>query len=179
MSKLTITPTSLTGKSNKNKGRFAIAVALASISVTGSGHVITGNETTDSNSAHIKRYSFAYDNTKSNLTEASPKKEEQFVVDKKQFVFKQKDVSKEKIAQVSSSFRKPMRFSENNEAYREIKVSDLTEVEHSVYSNSADNKRKFSFRKPMELKKNNTDYYEVSQYEPIGYTHELEEDGWI
>ncbi|MFC7799358.1 hypothetical protein ACFTRE_09630 [Bacillus subtilis] len=177
MSNITMKQTPLTMRSMRNKGRIAIAVALASISVSGSGHATAGNETPDSNSAHIKRYSFAYDNTKSNLTEASPKKEEQFVVDKKQFVFKQKNVtnSGDLYNKQEVSFQKPLRFTDK-EMFREVEVSNFTEVEHSVYKELNTDSKQISFRKPIKFH-NNSDFHEVTNYQPIEYAQE--KDDWI
>lgn len=180
-----MTQTPLEINKTKNSRKAVLAAIVAGIYATNginlthdynAGH---NKETDKANSAHIKRYTFAYDNTKSDLTEASPKKEEPFVVDKKRFVFEQKDVTnsgdvKEKHI---SSFSKPSRFSENKEMFRQVKVSDFTEVEHVVYKESNSEKRQFSFRKPIKFQENNSDFYEVSHYEPIEYAQE--KDDWI
>ncbi|WP_440620849.1 hypothetical protein [Bacillus subtilis] len=183
MSKLTITPTSLTGKSNKNKGRFALAV-LAGISASG-GFVINDaaqHKILETNSSYIKRYSFAYDNAKSNSQLASPKKEDQFILKRKQFVFNENEnvtriVSNEERAEKLHSFTKPLAFSADNEEFNEIGIGDITEIEHSYIEDSVTEEKTFSFKKPMVFSQDNSEFDEVIHYEAIEDVHD--EDGWI
>ncbi|KAA0837380.1 MULTISPECIES: hypothetical protein [Bacillus] len=180
MSNITMTQIPLEDRKTKNSRRFVLAAIVAGISATNGINVTYdynfsyNKETDNTNLAHIKRFSFAYDNAERGLPLNSPIKEDEFVLDKIQF---SADFENQKIF----SFKEPLNRTKSVDDFNEVSSENFTQVEYSSPSQSLNKEKAFSFNKPMVFTKDNSKFDEVlpDNFSKIELSTEKEDDGTV